>query len=497
MTTPTDLAPPARPAAGTPHSAASPGRGQRRRPGRGFWVVGYVFAVTMAFSTVPAPLYVLYQARDHFGALLVTVIFAAYAVGVLASLFLAGHISDWFGRRRMVAAAVGVNMASGVVFLAWPAVPGLITGRVISGAGIGMLTATATAYLSELHAAARPGQPGRRAEVAATAANLGGLGLGALLAGLLAQYAGHGLQLPYLVSEALMAGGALALAATPETVARPRPRPRYHPQRVSVPAADRPAFFTAGLATVAAFAPLGLFTSLAPGFIAGTLGDRSHALAGLATFVVFGAAALAQVALSRAASSRQLHAGLTGLILGLALVTVAVWLPSLTIFLLGGALAGAGAGAAFKGSISTVIAIAPPIRRGETLAGLFLAAYIGIAVPVLGLGLAAQLVSAQIAVLGFAAVLAAVAAIASRRLAADPGHGGPPTGPAESPPSGGKPWRSPQREMAADAHGALPETSSPVFDQEPAVSMLTMARAHGQRHQLPRGRVAEPEVARC
>jgi MFS family permease len=174
MTTLTDLAPPARPTAGTRHTGATPDSQQPRSHARGFWIVGYVFAVTMAFSTIPAPLYVLYQARDHFGALLVTVIFAAYAVGVMASLFLAGHISDWLGRRRMVATAVSVNILSGIVFLAWPAVPGLITGRVISGISIGMLTATATAYLSELHAAARPGQPGRRAEVVAIAANLGG-----------------------------------------------------------------------------------------------------------------------------------------------------------------------------------------------------------------------------------------------------------------------------------------------------------------------------------
>jgi hypothetical protein len=460
MTTLTDLGPPAHPAAGTRRSGATPDGQQRARYGRGFWIVGYVFTVTMAFSTIPAPLYVLYQARDHFGALLVTVIFAAYAVGVMASLFLAGHISDWLGRRRLVATALGVNMLSGIAFLAWPTVPGLIAGRVISGISIGMLTATATAYLSELHAAARPGEPGRRAEVVATAANLGGLGLGALLAGLLAQYAGHGLQLPFLVSEALMAGGALALAATPETVTRPRPRPRYHPQRVSVPAVDRSAFLAAGLATVAAFALFGLFTSLAPGFIAGTLGDRSHALAGLATFVVFGAAALAQIALSRAATSRQLRIGLTALTLGLALVTIAVWLPSLTLFLLSGALAGAGAGAAFKGSVSTVIAIAPPTRRGETLAGLFLAAYFGIAVPVLGLGVATQFVSARTAVLGFAAVLVAVAAMASSSLAAGPGRGGPPSGPAESPPSGGQLRRPSQRGMAADTRGALSEASS-------------------------------------
>ena len=144
-------------------------------------------------------------------------------------------------------------------------------------------------------------------------------------------------------------------------------------------------------------------------------------------------------------------------------MTIAVWLPSLTLFLLGGALTGAGAGAAFKGSVSTVIAIAPPTRRGETLAGLFLAAYFGIAVPVLGLGLATQFVSAQTAVLGFAAVLVAVAVMASSRLGAGPGHGGPPARPAESPRAGASPGDRHSGGIAADAHGALYETSSSVL----------------------------------
>ena len=214
--------------------------------GAGFWIVGFAFAVAMAFSTVPAPLYVLYQARDQFSALLVTVIFAAYAIGVIASLFLAGHLSDWLGRRRMAVVALAINMLSGLVFLAWPSVPGLIAGRVICGISIGMITATATAYLSELRAAARPGQPLARAEITATAANLGGLGLGALLAGLLAQYAWAPLRLPYLVTEALMLAAVAGLALAPETVARPHPRPSYRPQRVSVPPADRSLFYAAG-----------------------------------------------------------------------------------------------------------------------------------------------------------------------------------------------------------------------------------------------------------
>jgi MFS family permease len=383
---------------------------------RGFWLVGFAFLVTMAFSAVPAPLYVLYAARDSFGPLMITVIFAAYAVGVIASLFLAGHLSDWLGRRRMAVIAVSVNVASGVIFLLWPTVAGLLVARVVSGISVGMLTATATAFLSELDAAGRGGMSRRRAEIIATAANLGGIGFGALVSGFLAQYAGAPLVVPYLVFEVLMLAGVLALAFVPETVVRPETRSRYRPQRVSVPAEHRPAFYAASAAAAAEFALFGLFTSLSPGFIAGTLHDPSHALAGAATFAVFGAGALAQIVVSRAPLRRQLASGLLALVLGLALITAAFWLASLALLLIGGIVAGGGAGAAFKGSVSTVLGVARPEARGEALAGLFLAAYVGLAVPVLALGLATQLLSARVAVLGFAVLLVGVVALVSRRL---------------------------------------------------------------------------------
>jgi MFS family permease len=183
-----------------------------------------------------------------------------------------------------------------------------------------------------------------------------------------------------------------------------------------VPARHRPAFYAASAAAAAEFALFGLFTSLAPGFIGGTLHDTSHALAGAATFAVFGAAALAQIVVSRAPLRRQLALGLVALTAGLALVTAAFWLASLALLLAGGVLAGGGAGAAFKGSVTTVLGIARPEARGEALAGLFLAGYAGLAVPVIALGVATQLLSARLAVLGFAALLAAVVALVSRRL---------------------------------------------------------------------------------
>jgi MFS family permease len=390
-----------------------------RRHRAGFWLVAYAFAVTMAFSAIPTPLYVLYQARDGFGSLTLTVIFAVYAAGVAVSLLLAGHLSDWAGRRRMLAAAIAVNLVSGVLFLTWLSVPGLLVARFVSGISIGLLTATATAHLTELHRAGRvrdSGRSGGSADAVAIAANLGGIGLGPLLAGLLAQYAPDPLHLPYWVAEGLLVVGLLILALVPETVTRPEPRPAYRPQRASVPAASRPAFFAAGAAGGVVFAVFGLFNSLAPSFLAGPLHQHSHALAGFAAFIVFGAAAVSQIVLARAPQGRLLRLGIILLAAGIVAVTVAVWVTSLPLLLIGGVLAGAGGGATFKGAVYTVIAIAPPRARGESLAGFFLAAYLGLAVPVVGLGVATQYLSAEVALMIFAAALLAALAAVSRRL---------------------------------------------------------------------------------
>jgi hypothetical protein len=108
-----------------------------------------------------------------------------------------------------------------------------------------------------------------------------------------------------------------------------------------------------------------------------------------------------------------------GLAAGLVLVTSAAWLASLALFMIGGALAGGGAGSAFKASVSTVLGLAPAHMRGEALAGLFLASYLGLSVPVIALGLATQYFSARATLLGFAAILLAVVALVARRVKGD------------------------------------------------------------------------------
>jgi len=383
-----------------------------------FWVLAVVFATAMAFSTVPTPLYASYRQRDGFSTFMITVIFAAYAVGVIGSLFLAGHISDWFGRRRLVLAALAAELVAAVLFLAWSAVPGLILARVVTGIGVGLITATATAQLGELDSRARPDAVGGRAERAAVAANMGGLALGPLIAGLLAQFVVHPLVVPYALFLGLLLVSVVAVLVVPETVQRPWPRPRYRPQRVSVPVRGRPRYYTVAIASFAGFSILGLFTSVAPGFIAGTLGQHSPLLAGTVTFLVFGSGAVAQIGASALGAARQVTLGLALMALGILIVTAAVWWPTLVLFVIGGMIAGSGVGALFKGALATAAGLAAPQARGEALAGLFLAAYAGLVIPVLGIGVAATQVPLRAALLGFAGSVLLVIAYVAVRLRA-------------------------------------------------------------------------------
>jgi MFS family permease len=386
-----------------PRPVALDGRRPARRYGAGFWLIALAFLTAMAFSTVPTPLYPLYQARLGFSTFVVTIVFAGYAVGVLASLLLAGHVSDWVGRKKILISALVLELVAAALFLIAPSLPVLILARLVTGLGVGMVTATATAHLHELHSRHRPGASPQRFEIVSTAANIGGLGIGPLVAGILAQYLGAPLRLPYLIFGALLLVSIPAVALAPETVEVRFAA--YRPQRISTDHGDRAGYVAATAAGFASFAVFALFTSLAPGFVGATLHHPSRALAGLIVFAVFGAAAAAQTLTSRLDARVRRSIGLLAQAAGVAVLAIGMHTTSLAAFLFGGIAAGVGAGVLFKSAVGAVAAMARPGKRSEALAGLFLISYLGLVLPAVGLGITTRYTSATTAVTWFTGVL--------------------------------------------------------------------------------------------
>src|SRR3954453_24187787 len=377
----------------------------RARHRRGFWIVVGAFTVLMAFTTLPTPLYPLSQQLDGFPTFVITLIFAAYGFGVMGGLYLAGHVSDYLGRRCVLLAATALELVSAVMFVLLQDTTSLLVARLLCGIGIGAVTATATAHLAELHAVGRPDSDGRFASVVAGAVNTGGLALGPLVAGLLAQFLPHPLTVPYAVWVVLLvlAFGALLLA--PETVERPAVRPAYRPQRVSVESTARRHFSAAAVAAAAAFSVLGVFTSLTASFVGGTLGLHSRLLTGSIVFGVIGASTISQIVLGSRDVPERLRAGMAAMSAGLVLVAVGAWATSLPVFTVAGVLAGAGVGLVFNVAIATAATVSSPEHRGETLSGMFLAAYAGITIPVVAAGVAVTFFAAPAVLVVFAAIV--------------------------------------------------------------------------------------------
>jgi MFS family permease len=381
-----------------------------------FWLIAYAFAVTMLGTTLPTPLYVIYQAQWHFSTSLITLIFATYAVGVLAALLVAGRSSDQVGRRPVLAVAVGLSIVSAVTFILAPDVGWLFVGRILSGLSAGLITGTATAALTET---ARPGA-GRSASLVSTTANMGGLGLGPLLAGLLAEYAPRPTVLPFLVQLGLAVVAGLALLVIPETVAE-RSALSLRFRGLGIPRAGRTEFIAAGFAGFAAFSLLGLFSALAPTFLGGVLHETSHAVAGAVVFLAFAVGTCTQLAGSRLPSRPVMLAGLTVFLAALALIVAGLSAASLPVFLAGTVVSGVAVGAVFMGSLAVANRLAPAEIRGQVVSTYFVFAYVGLTVPVIAVGFGSQAFGDFRATLVCAVVLAVIALMsmaAIRRAAA-------------------------------------------------------------------------------
>ncbi|MFJ4295227.1 MFS transporter [Curtobacterium sp. NPDC089689] len=391
----------------------------RRRHGAGFWAVAFAFLSVMAFATVPAPLYVIYQARDGFPTITTTVVFAAYGVGVVGSLWLAGHLSDVHGRKPLVLVSIALELLAAVLFLVWNDVTGLVVARLVTGLGVGTLTATATAHLGELRVRATGSEASAKgASVAAGAVNLGGLSLGALVGGALAEFVGQPLMVPYVVFVVALTIAFVVVLVAPETVDRQASRVPYRPQRLQAPEGKGSAFWAAGTGAFAALAVQGLFTSVAPTFLATTFHVTDRLAAGATTFGVFAASALSQLVFARLSQRGQIRLGVVLLVGGLAVLAVAAVLLQVGGFIGGGIVAGAGVGLLFRASIASAGALVGPERRGGVLAATFLIAYAGLTVPVVAVGAALLVLPTIVVLVGYVVLVAVLAVFAGQRLAA-------------------------------------------------------------------------------
>jgi MFS family permease len=372
--------------------------------------VAALIAVSFIGTTLVTPLYVLYRQVFGFSEITLTLIYAVYVLGNLTALLFFGRLSDQIGRRRAAIPAIGVGILSTLVFLFAQDTAWLFIARMLSGFAIGIATGTGTAWLAELYG----GRDKARATLMASGANMVGLSFGALLAGLLAQYAPWPTRLVFVIYIVMLVAMYLAIRHAPETVARPV-RSLHDVSmkpRLGVPANIRSRFIAPAATAFGTFALFGFYAALAPSILAQDMHETNRAVGGGIVFELC-VVALAALIVTRSLKSRTaMLSGLVLLLPSLALLVLAQSMASMPLLLLGTAVSGTAAALGYRGSLQVVNEIAPGDRRAEVISTYLICCYVGNSVPVIGVGVLQTLSTPIVASSAFATTIAVFAIVA-------------------------------------------------------------------------------------
>ena len=366
-----------RPTPGVPRVGHRGTRLRGKLPSRPAYVlIASIIGLALFTSGTPSPLYETYRVLWGFSSVVLTLVYATYAFGVLASLLLAGAISDRVGRRPVLTVALAALMLTTVVFMAADSVAWLFAARAIQGLATGLALGAAGAALLDLHPRRDPSAVGLANGVAST----GGIGLGVLVSALIVEVLPAPRVLPYVAAFVLLAIAFLGTLAMPEPV-ESRSRLRLAPQRPNVPRAARSAFMLAALGVISSWSIAGLFLALGPQLSAMLFHSGDHLVDGASVFALAASASLAQIAFRRITPWNGAARGSLVLAAGALAIVAATSVGSGVLYLAGSAVAGAGFGVAFLGALRALSTSIPAEHRGQVMSAFYLVAYCSLSLP--------------------------------------------------------------------------------------------------------------------
>lgn len=327
----------------------------------------------LAASSAPTPLYHLYQEQLQFSPAVLTLIFGVYAFSLLAALLTVGSLSDYLGRKPVIFVALLLNILAMLLFISANSVAWLISARLIQGFATGMATSVLGAALLDFDR--------RQGPLITSVAPLLGMACGALGCGLLAEFAPLPLQLTYWLLLGLFLAQAVYLWRLKESVSQ-QPgawqslRPTLH-----VPVQARRALWLVLPLNLAAWAVGGFYLSLAPSLVRAATGSTSNLIGGALVAVLTLTGALSIYTLRNQEADKMLRLSASLLVIGLALVLIAVHGGSLPLFFIGTLVTGSGFGAGFLGALRSIMPLALPHERAGLMSAFYVLSYLAFSLP--------------------------------------------------------------------------------------------------------------------
>lgn len=348
----------------------------------GFAVAAYMIGLGFFASLVPSPLYQDYQSMWDFSSLTLTLVYATYAIGVLAALLLAGRASDDLGRRPVLLTALAGLTISTVMFIYASDTWWLFVARGLQGVATGLAISAASAALLDFQTRRDP----VTVAVANGVASNAGLGLGLLVTSALIETVASPLVVPYVLLLVLIGLGTLGVLLLPQP-GTGRLLVHLRLERPRVPAAAARPFLLAALAVLSSWSIAGVNFSLGPQLGAELFDSDSPIMANAGIYVLVGTAAITQAVLGRTAPWRAATGGSLALAAGMVVLAAGTVGDSGWVYLAGSFISGFGFGLSFLGGLRVLVGAIPPTHRAGVMSAFYVVGYGALSVPAVLAGL--------------------------------------------------------------------------------------------------------------
>lgn len=378
-----------------------------------------IFAVSYG-TNVSTPFLVLYKDRLSLSPSQTMAIFVVYVAGIFSTLFVAGPISDRYGRRALVVPFIVVSAFSSVVLILGRDSFGLLLGgRALLGMVSGCVLGVGAAWLQELMGRGNE----QRAAVLLTVVTYIGFGFGPVTSALLYEAAPHPLIIPFVfhaVGTLMLVPGLMKVR---ETVVIDSPAT---PIRLAfgVPAGHRRSFLLKVVpAALWVFAYASVSFALFPVLLADSFGGSAVVVAGAAGTLTAMSGVIARPLVNRVGASAALPIGVALGASGYILGTTAYFLESWPILIPTAIVLGTSSGTLTAGCLTLLGEMSDAKTRGACVSTFYLLAYPGMAMPLLITTIAAS-TSTDAALIGMCIVgtIAAASVYGLSRMSKDPSH---------------------------------------------------------------------------
>lgn len=382
-----------------------------RRPyvsrGVGFAGISAAMVAILVAAGAPTPLLPIYQHQWGFAPWVLTLAFGIYAFALLVSILVFGSLSDHVGRRPLMIAALGLDLVAMLIFLAAPDVGWIIAARIVQGVATGAASSALSAAVVEL-------APERFKKLGAqmtSMAPLGGLAIGALFAGLLAEFAANAAFEVWFALAVVMAAGTVFAVFTPETATRKPGAVKALNPRISLPRQVRRLYWTTVPGIVGGFTTMTLFMGLVPALLVAVFGVRSPIVGSLLAFVALGAGTAASAFSSGVKAPRLRFAGTSAMVAGAVLFVGSIGATSLPLLWAAAVVGGAGIGASFAGATRGLVPEVAPHERAGLFTAIFFVGYLAMGTSAIVAGIFIGVAGAAATAVGFGVFNAVVTLI--------------------------------------------------------------------------------------